>query len=138
MHLVSRYRSNRSELSYVNKGRHEPVYDTLQCIAQYAKSLPEQTRKLIKASASSNEALEAIQPIVLNDRTLKSLVGTTQAVDLIHGGVKSNALPEQAWAVVNHRISVVRFVDSQSTLSERVKIDRIVLLPRFKHTTPLS
>lgn len=102
------------------KGRHEPVYNTLQCIAQYAKSLPEQTRNLIKASAYSNEALEAIQPIVLNDRTLKSLVGTTQAVDLIHGGVKSNALPEQAWAVVNHRISVTRFVDSRSTSSESV------------------
>jgi Gly-Xaa carboxypeptidase len=102
------------------KGRHEPVYDTLQCIAQHAKSLPEQIRKLLKASAYSNEALEAIQSIVLNDRTLKSLVGTTQAVDLIHGGVKSNALPEQAWAVVNHRISVVRFVDSRSTSSERI------------------
>lgn len=42
----------------------------------------------------------------------KSLVGTTQAIDLIHGGVKSNALPERAWAVVNHRISVVRFAAS--------------------------
>ncbi|KAJ7686723.1 hypothetical protein B0H17DRAFT_1160593 [Mycena rosella] len=31
---------------------------------------------------------------------------TTQAVDIIHGGVKVNALPEQATAVVNHRISV--------------------------------
>ncbi|KAF7360353.1 putative Gly-X carboxypeptidase [Mycena venus] len=31
---------------------------------------------------------------------------TTQAVDIIHGGVKVNALPEQATAIVNHRISV--------------------------------
>ena len=31
---------------------------------------------------------------------------TTQAVDLISGGVKINALPEQASAVINHRIEV--------------------------------
>nr|CDI56321.1 probable CPS1-Gly-X carboxypeptidase YSCS precursor [Melanopsichium pennsylvanicum 4] len=31
---------------------------------------------------------------------------TTQAVDLISGGVKINALPEQASAVINHRIDV--------------------------------
>ncbi|KAJ3713011.1 Zn-dependent exopeptidase [Lentinula guzmanii] len=30
---------------------------------------------------------------------------TTQAVDLISGGVKSNALPEQAQAIINHRIA---------------------------------
>jgi len=30
---------------------------------------------------------------------------TTQAIDLVQGGVKANALPEEAWAVVNHRIA---------------------------------
>jgi Gly-Xaa carboxypeptidase len=28
------------------------------------------------------------------DRTLRAFLGTTQAIDLIQGGVKSNALPE--------------------------------------------
>ena len=41
---------------------------------------------------------------------LKNLVGTTQAIDLIQGGVKTNALPERAWAVVNHRIATERFI----------------------------
>ena len=41
---------------------------------------------------------------------LNSLVTTTQAIDLIGGGVKSNALPELAWAVVNRRISVLSSV----------------------------
>lgn len=31
-------------------------------------------------------------------------VATTQAVDIIRGGVKVNALPESAYAVMNHRI----------------------------------
>jgi len=49
---------------------------------------------------------------------LDSLVTTTQAIDLIEGGVKSNALPELVWAVVNHRISVLRYDSSPQTLSE--------------------
>ncbi|WFD41773.1 Gly-Xaa carboxypeptidase [Malassezia psittaci] len=35
----------------------------------------------------------------------RSLLKTTQAVDLIQGGVKVNALPESAKATVNHRIA---------------------------------
>lgn len=42
------------------------------------------------------------------DPAFKALVGTTQAIDLIQGGVKTNALPEQAWAVVNHRLATER------------------------------
>lgn len=42
------------------------------------------------------------------DRSMKNLIGTTQAIDLISGGIKANALPEQAAAIVNHRISVTR------------------------------
>ncbi|THU78960.1 hypothetical protein K435DRAFT_698985 [Dendrothele bispora CBS 962.96] len=33
--------------------------------------------------------------------------GTTQALDLISGGVKTNALPERASAVINHQISTL-------------------------------
>jgi len=38
------------------------------------------------------------------------LIGTTQAIDLVRGGVKTNALPEEAWAVVNYRIATQRSV----------------------------
>jgi len=47
---------------------------------------------------------------LIQDIELKSLIGTTQAIDLIQGGVKTNALPEEAWAVVNHRIATQRWV----------------------------
>lgn len=36
------------------------------------------------------------------------LLSTTQAVDIIEGGVKVNALPEQASAFVNQRIATER------------------------------
>jgi len=54
----------------------------------------------------------ALEKIMFQDNAFKSLVATTQAVDLIGGGVKTNALPENAWAVVNHRISTKGYVIS--------------------------
>ncbi len=42
--------------------------------------------------------------LLLSDRTSASMVRTTTAVTMIDGGVKSNVLPINAIAVVNHRI----------------------------------
>jgi Gly-Xaa carboxypeptidase len=53
-------------------------------------------------------ALRAAEQELFKNRAFMSLVGTTQAIDLVDGGVKVNALPEQAWAIVNHRISTER------------------------------
>lgn len=86
--------------------RDQPMYTTLQCMAEHAKDVPKDLRKMIKNSAKSNKALKKLSSLVVQDNLFKSLIGNTQAIDMIQGGVKSNALPEQAWAVVNHRISV--------------------------------
>ncbi|KAF8909393.1 carboxypeptidase S [Gymnopilus junonius] len=106
--LLVHYEQNPYEVKLT---RNEPVYDTLQCVAEHGKSVPSYLRTIIKRSARSDGALYALTSFIRQDKVLKSLVGTTQAIDLIHGGVKSNALPEQAWAIVNHRISVVSSLD---------------------------
>jgi len=49
-----------------------------------------------------------VEKEMFQDLVLRSLAGTTQAIDMVQGGVKVNALPEQAWALVNHRIAVDR------------------------------
>lgn len=85
------------------------MYTTLQCMAEHAKDVPKDLRKMIKNSAKSNKALKKLSSLVVQDNLFKSLIGNTQAIDMIQGGVKSNALPEQAWAVVNHRISVTGY-----------------------------
>ncbi|KAJ7746256.1 hypothetical protein B0H16DRAFT_959588 [Mycena metata] len=54
--------------------------------------------------ATSDAALRALEGILSKDRLYRSQIGTTQAVDVVSGGVKSNALPEEARAVVNHRV----------------------------------
>jgi Gly-Xaa carboxypeptidase len=68
--------------------------------------MPSTFRNTIKHSAKSDKALHRLQKFIRSDDTLSSVVRTTQAIDVIHGGVKSNALPEEAWAIVNHRIAV--------------------------------
>ena len=81
----------------------------LQCVAEHAQVVPSSLRRMIEKSVHSDKALESLQSFVRKDIMLDSLVTTTQAIDLIQGGVKSNALPELAWAVLNHRISVLRY-----------------------------
>ena len=67
-------------------------------------------RKALKKSVKSDKALKAAQEELFKSKPFHALVGTTQAIDLINGGVKTNALPELAWAVVNHRIATDRSV----------------------------
>lgn len=84
------------------------MYRNFQCLAQHAPNLPSSLRRDIIDSERSDEALRSVEKELFRNATIKNLVGTTQAIDLVHGGVKVNALPERAYAVINHRISVER------------------------------
>lgn len=70
--------------------------------------LPYWARALHKryAAPMDNMRLELARKLVLDElsRIDKTFFQTTQAIDLIHGGVKINALPESVTAGVNHRI----------------------------------
>ncbi|KIK13509.1 hypothetical protein PISMIDRAFT_17926 [Pisolithus microcarpus 441] len=93
----------------VHLARNSPPYRTVQCLAAHAPNMPDGLRRNILASAYSDKVLRAAEDVLFtNSPVFKSLVGTTQAIDIIQGGVKVNALPEQAWAVINHRISMER------------------------------
>ena len=73
-----------------------------------APSMKHNLRQLILKSADSDLVLRILEKAIEKDVVLRSFVSTTRAIDLIHGGVKTNALPEQAWAVINHRIATQR------------------------------
>lgn len=82
----------------------------MQCVGAHGANVPLDFRNVIKRAAYSDQALRILEKSLFKNALYKSFVGTTQAVDLIQGGVKVNALPESAWAVINHRISVIRSV----------------------------
>jgi len=76
-------------------------------------------RRAIKRSTTNNRALRDVEKglFALNP-LIKAIVSTTQAIDLINGGMKTNALPELSWAVVNNRIgteSSVKVVQERFT-----------------------
>ncbi|KAH9975658.1 carboxypeptidase S [Russula compacta] len=100
--LLVEYEANPIE---AHLERDTPIYSTVQCVAQHAKNMPAKLRALVKASVFSDKALRRLEAELLKDPFYKALIGTTQAIDLVQGGVKANALPEEAWAVVNHRVA---------------------------------
>ena len=92
----------------VSQARGSPIYKNYQCVARYAPDLPNLLRRDIIGAEHSEKALQSAERELFKNATIKNLVGTTQAIDIVHGGVKVNALPERAYAIVNHRISVER------------------------------
>lgn len=89
--------------------RDRTYYQHLQCIAEHGSDVPKELKTLIKKSRKSDKALEdLIEFLDSQDREFRPSTTTTQAVDIISGGVKSNALPELSCAVVNHRIADYR------------------------------
>ena len=84
------------------------MYEKALCLGAHAPDIGRPLRRALKRAPHSDRALHKAEEILFEDHLFKALVGTTQAVDLIQGGVKTNALPESAWAVVNHRIATDR------------------------------
>ncbi|KAH6857018.1 hypothetical protein B0I37DRAFT_369009 [Chaetomium sp. MPI-CAGE-AT-0009] len=87
-----------------------PYYTQLQCGAAYSPEFPKKLKKLLSHRRPHNTchakpdylALEAAK----QGPEIKYLMQTSQAVDVISGGAKVNALPERASVVVNHRINI--------------------------------
>lgn len=88
--------------------RSSPMYSLLQCEAAYAdpSAMLPRFRKAVARSIVSDKALRFVNEVMSKDRIWRAFVGTTQAADIIQGGVKSNALPEQAKVLINHRIAI--------------------------------
>ena len=100
------------------------VFPLLRCAASYGPAFPPSLKHLVAAAQTNDSALlELAQTLPKIDPLYSAAVSTTQAVDIVRGGVKINALPEQAEAVVNHRIAEDGSVQG---LKERVSE---VLLP---------
>ncbi|KAG8947281.1 hypothetical protein FRC04_010857 [Tulasnella sp. 424] len=92
--------------------RQSPIFKSIECSAAHSPDIPDRLRReVIRASQGDDTALKKVEQYIQNSdepnaEWLRSILGTTQAVDMIHGGVKSNALPEEAFAIVNHRIAI--------------------------------
>ncbi|CDO73269.1 hypothetical protein BN946_scf185008.g31 [Trametes cinnabarina] len=101
--LVVEIESNPHEAALIRGGG---PYNYTQCTAVYAPEYPERLRRLARDSVESDGALEELRDALMEEfPRFEAVLRTTQAVDLVQGGVKVNALPEKVSAVVNHRIA---------------------------------
>lgn len=90
-----------------------PVLNLFQCMARHSPTMKESLRlDVLKAHLDAGANQRLLSHIVGLGPLEKYLVTTSQAVDVISGGVKSNALPEHAQALVNQRIAVEETVES--------------------------
>ncbi|KAH7926427.1 carboxypeptidase S [Leucogyrophana mollusca] len=120
---------------------HEPelvrgrtYYQGLQCRAKYDKGFPPELRKLVQESQYSDGKLHDLEARLLDfDPTFYAQAGTTQAIDIVGGGVKVNALPEAVWAIANHRIA-----DHSSPSALMDRFASIVLPVAAKHNMSLD
>ncbi|TXT13297.1 hypothetical protein VHUM_00664 [Vanrija humicola] len=101
-------------------GPKAPVYGYLQCAAAYAPDIPSKLKRTVAAAASGcKKAAKALPELVIETSlggsgrvgagqgsAERALMSTTQAVDMIAGGVKVNALPELVTTFVNHRLDI--------------------------------
>ncbi|KAL4243810.1 peptidase M20A family protein [Abortiporus biennis] len=86
--------------------REDTSFATFQCIAEHGEDIPASLRILARLANENDIALEEFKKVLLSLSPFSyAIMGTTQAVTIIQGGVKTNALPETAYAVINHRIA---------------------------------
>lgn len=111
-------------------GPQNPVLLYLQCMAvNSGNKIPSLTRKAILRAGFDKFANSQVLKLVRSNPLVRYLVQTSQAIDLIRGGEKVNALPEEVKVMVNHRILV------ESSLSHvRSRFTQRVLALAQKHS----
>ncbi|OCF36827.1 Gly-X carboxypeptidase [Kwoniella heveanensis CBS 569] len=94
-----------------------PYLKYLNCLSDYAPEFP----KALKGDVKNPRKWKKLaRELAGSSRILNSFLSTTQAIDLISGGVKVNALPEVVEATVNYRISFTSSVNE--TISHVAKV----------------
>lgn len=89
-----------------------PLLNQLQCVAQHSPEIGQTLKKDILRAHFDQNANKAVLEYLEKDPLFKYYVKTSQAVDVIQGGAKVNALPEHASILINHRIAVEDLVAS--------------------------
>lgn len=114
-----------------------PLWGALQCAAAYAE-LPKDVEKLVRKGDRSRLAKKLAE----QDAEQRYLMSTSLAATVVRGGVKVNALPEQAQVTINHRIAIdssVEFVQRKlksvvAPVAKKFGLD-LIAWPEHEHET---
>ena len=102
-----------------------PMLNLFECVSEQSK-LPFFFKIIAKLSRANELAKNLLINKLSNVSLFEYTIRTSQAIDVISGGTKYNALPYNATAVINHRIAVG---DNEDTvLSKAIKHSKIVAI----------
>ncbi|KAL2710782.1 hypothetical protein KLU848_0601 [Kluyveromyces marxianus] len=107
--LISLIEDNPYDYTFTEEN---PVYGFLTCKAKFDDTIPEPIKKAIIEAPSSKAKRNQLFQWLDQLKPLRELFRTSQAVDIISGGLKANALPEVTTFLVNHRIDVTSSVEA--------------------------
>jgi Gly-Xaa carboxypeptidase len=95
-----------------------PAHGMLQCQARYS---PDHVEAWLSDKLAANDPA-ALGEAVASSRgpAVRYTMQTSQAADLIHGGVKVNALPEKISAVMNYRVALHQTPDELRERAVRI------------------
>lgn len=98
------YSLERQELFSPWLHESHPAHGMLECQARYS---PDHVEPWLAEKLAAGDAA-ALGEALASSRgaAVRYLLQTSQAADLIHGGVKTNALPEKISATVNYRVAL--------------------------------
>lgn len=89
---------------------HHPTRKTLECQVVHS---PEYTEPWLSSALSTSDYRSLAEKLGRSRGDLfRVTLQTTQAADLMRGGVKSNALPEKISAVINYRVALHQTPDT--------------------------
>lgn len=102
--------------------RESPIWGYLQCAAEYAPDMPKGLKRSVRKSQKNEKAFERLPEDVIEyglggswagpgmGDMATAILSTTQATDIIYGGVKINALVCFTPPIVNHSCAKPRWI----------------------------
>ncbi|OJJ84285.1 Gly-Xaa carboxypeptidase [Aspergillus glaucus CBS 516.65] len=94
----------RKDLFVPELDENHPTRKTLECQVVHS---PEHIESWLGHALSTNDYRSLAEKLgASRGDNFRVTLQTTQATDIIHGGVKSNALPEKISAVINYRVAL--------------------------------
>lgn len=99
-----------------------PVVGLYRCLAEHAPRMQQEFRRDV-LNLNDKDHRDNFISTLDADREQRYMIRTSQAVDIIEGGVKVNALPEVVSAVVDHRIVVDSSPEAVLERAEEYVID---------------
>jgi Gly-Xaa carboxypeptidase len=110
-----------------------PYLGLMECGAQHAPNFPKGLKKLLRKSTGAKARSKLAREASKQSLAIKYLMTTSQAVDIIRGGVKVNALPERTVVTVNYRVNV-----GESTAVVKKKLTKLAKQISKKHNLTLN